>query len=305
MVDELNKLEIALKSKNEIEITSIALNHPNSERVKLREEYKKKFGKDLLQDIEEYTSSDYQTTLLALYKEPVEYDADLLYNAMKGIGSDKEILTEIVCFRSFDRLNQIKEKFKEKYGKDLVEEIKSETSGDYQKAIMILLEKERNKNSSPDFVTCSNIADEIYKHGEGKLGTSEDVFINYFTSLSGEELLLMAKEYHKKYKRDLVACIQSEFSSNIKDLLIAIIYSLISPSEYFARKVFRAVDGPGTKDKKLIRYIVTRSEVDMKIIRNYYQLIFKKEMVERVKDDTSGEYFKLLEGLMLRNYNQI
>lgn len=305
MVDELNQLEIALKSKNEIEITSITLNHPNSERVKLREEYKKKFGKDLLQDIEEYTSSDYQTTLLALYKEPVEYDADLLYNAMKGLGSDKDVLTEIVCFRSFDRLNKIKEKYKEKYGKDLVEEIKSETSGDYQKTIMILLEKERNKNSSPDFQTCSKIADEIYKHGEGKLGTSEDVFINYFTSLSGEELLLMAKEYHKKYKRDLVSCIQSEFSSNIKDLLLAIIYSLISPSEYFARKVFRAVDGPGTKDKKLIRYIVTRAEVDMKIIRNYYQLIFKKDMVERVKDDTSGEYFKLLEGLMLRNYNQI
>lgn len=305
MVDELNQLEIALKSKNEIEITSITLNRLNSERVKLREEYKKKFGKDLLQDIEEYTSSDYQTTLLALYKDPVEYDADLLYNAMKGLGSDKDVLTEIVCFRSFDRLNKIKEKYKEKYGKDLVEEIKSETSGDYQKTIMILLEKERNKNSSPDFQTCSKIADEIYKHGEGKLGTSEDVFINYFTSLSGEELLLMAKEYHKKYKRDLVSCIQSEFSSNIKDLLLAIIYSLISPSEYFARKVFRAVDGPGTKDKKLIRYIVTRAEVDMKIIRNYYQLIFKKDMVERVKDDTSGEYFKLLEGLMLRNYNQV
>ena len=124
MSDELNQLENALKSKKELEITSITLNHSNSERVKLREEYQKKFGKDLLQDIEEYMSSDYKSTLLALYKEPVEYDADLLYNAMKGLGSDKEILNEIVCFRSFDRLNKIKENFKEKYGKDLVEEIK-------------------------------------------------------------------------------------------------------------------------------------------------------------------------------------
>jgi len=95
---------------------------------------------------------------------------------------------------------------------------------------MILLEKERNKNSSPDLETCSKIADELYKAGEEKLGTSEEIFINYFTSLSGEELVLMAKEYHKKYKRDLIACIESEFSSNIKDLLIAIVYSLVSPS---------------------------------------------------------------------------
>lgn len=305
MSSELNQLEIALKSKNQLEVTSIALNYSNSERVKLRQEYQKKFGKDLLQDIEEYMSSDYKTTLLAMFKEPVEYDVDLLYKALKGIGSDKEVLSEIVCFRSFDRLNKIKEKYKEKYGKDLVEEIKGETSGDYQKTIMILLQKERNKNSLPDLEICSKIADEIYKAGEEKLGTSEEVFIKYFTSLSGEELLTMAKEYHKKYKKDLIALIESEFSSNIKDLLIAIVYSLISPSEYFARKIYRAVDGLGTKDDKLIRYIVTRSEVDMNIIKNYYQLIYKKDMVERVKDDTSGEYYKLLEGLMLRNYNQI
>ena len=138
-------------------------------------------------------SSDYKSTLLALYKEPVEFDADLLYNATKGLGSDKEVLSEIVCFRSLDRLNKMKEKYKEKYGKDLVEEIKSETSGDYQKIIMILLEKERNKNSSPNLETCSKIADEFYKAGEEKLGTSEEVFINYSTSLSGEELILIAK----------------------------------------------------------------------------------------------------------------
>ena len=48
--------------------------------------------------------------------------------------------------------------------------------------------------------------------------------------------------------------------------LIAIVYSLISPLEYFARKIYRAVDGPGTNDNKQIRYIVTRAEVDMNII---------------------------------------
>ena len=146
---------------------------------------------------------------------------------MKGIGSDKEVLCEIVCFRSFERLNKIKEKFKEKYIKDLIEEIKCETIGDYQKTIMILLEKERNKNSSFDLETCSKIGDELYKAGEEKFGASKEIFIKYFTSLSGEELVLMAKEYHKKYKRDLIACIESEFSSNIKELLIKLLEGLI------------------------------------------------------------------------------
>ena len=71
------------------------------------------------------------------------------------------------------------------------------------------------------------------------------------------------------------------------------------PSEYFARKIYKCVDGAGTSDDKLIRCIVSRSDVDMKMIKRYFKQIFKnKDMIERVKEDTSGEYSKLLEGLM-------
>lgn len=299
MTDEVSQLEENLKNKDKSDLITFTLNHSNAERVKIREEYQKKTGRDLLQDIEKNTSSDFRNTLLAVYKDPVEYDADTLYTAMKGIGSNKDAITEVICFRTFDRLNQVKEKFKEKYGKELVPEIKSETSGDYQKAIMIMLEKERSKNKSPDLETCKKIAEDLYKNGEGKLGTNEEVFINYFTSLSGEELALVGKEYHKNYKRNLVECLESEFDGNIKDLLIAILYSLISPSEYFARKIHKCVDGAGTTDDVLIRCIVSRSDVDMKMIKRYYKQIFKnKDMIERVSEDTSGDYFKLLEGLM-------
>ena len=212
MSDEVSQLEEDLKNKDKSNLTTFTLSHSNAERVKLREEYQKKTGRDLLQDIEKNTSSDFRNVLLAVYKDPVEYDADSLYTAMKGIGSDKDAITEIICFRTFDRLNKVKEKFKEKYGKELVSELKGETSGEYQKAIMIMLDKERSKNSSPDLENCKRIAEELYKNGEGKLGTNEEVFINYFTSLSGEELALVGKEYHKNYKRNLVECIESEFS---------------------------------------------------------------------------------------------
>ena len=299
MSDEVSQLEEDLKNKDKSNLITFTLNHSNAERVKLREEYQKKTGRDLLQDIEKNTGSDFRNTLLAVYKDPVEYDADVLYSAMKGVGSDKDAITEIICFRDFDRLNKIKEKFKEKYGKELVPELKSETSGEYQKAILIMLDKERSKNSSPDLANCTKIAEDLYKSGEAKLGTNSDTFINYFTSLSGQELALVGKEYHKNYKRNLVECIESEFSGNEKDLLIAILYSLISPSEYFARKIFKCVEGAGTSDDKLIRCIVSRSDVDMKMIKRYFKQLFKnKDMIERVKEDTSGEYFKLLEGLM-------
>ena len=298
MSDEVDQLEKSLKGKEESEITNITLNHTNEERLILREDYKNKFGHDLLEDIEKYMRNDFKTALLALYKEPAEYDADLLYNAMKGIGSDKDVITEILCFRDFDRITKIKEKFKEKYNKDLVSEIKSETSGDYRKAVMNLLENERSQNTSPDLESCKKIAEELYHAGEKKLGTDESVFMKYFTSLSADELALVGKEYHKNYKKNIVEVINNEFSGNEQNLLKNILYGLISPSEYFARKINDSVEGIGTADNQLIRCIVTRYENDMKLIKRYFKQIFKKDMIQRIKEDTSGEYQKLLEGLM-------
>ena len=298
MSDEVTELETALKNKNTSEITSITLKHKNAERVKLREKYTSKLGHDLLEDIEKYMSKDYKAALLALYKDPVEYDTDLLYKAMKGIGSDKEVIAEIISFRTFERIQKIKEKFKEKYKKDLMEELKDETSGVFRKAILYMAENKRNNNTSPKLEECQKIAEELYNAGENKLGTNESVFIKYFTTLSKEELELVSKEYHKKYKTNMVKVIESEFGGNEKKLLLDILYALVNPSEYFARAIYDSVHGIGTSDDKLIRSIVTRCEEDMVYIKRYFKQIYNQDMLERVNEDTSGDYQKLLEGLM-------
>ena len=292
--EELTKLETALKAKDENTITEITMTHSNAERVKLREDYKAKFNRELLDDFDKYTKSELKDTLVSIYKDPVEYDTDLLYKAMKGIGTDDDVLIEVIPFRSFERLNQIKEKFKEKYGKELIPEIKSETSGEYQKCLIALFETERSKNKSPDLETCKKIAEELYKAGEGKIGTNDSIFVKYFTTLSGEELALVGKEYHKTYKKTLLNVIDNEISGDLNKLFKNIMYALISPSEYFARRIKASVKGAGTKDAQLIRSIVSRADEDMNLIKKYYKKLFEKNISEDIKGDTNGNYQKLL-----------
>ena len=165
--EELTKLKTALKSKDETTITELTISHTSKELLSIRQAYNSKFNRNLLDDIEKYTKSDLCKVLTSIYKDPVEYDTDLLYKAMKGIGTNDEILIEVISFRNFSRLTKIKQKFKEKYGKDLISEIKSETSGDYKKSLVSILEKERNINSNPDVESCVKIADELYGAGEG------------------------------------------------------------------------------------------------------------------------------------------
>ena len=298
MSDELDKLEAAVTGKDENYFIDLTLNKTNSERIKLRDDYKAKFGRDLLEDFEKNFKSDFLETLIGVFKSPAEYDADLLYKAMKGIGSDKDIITEVLCFRNPERINQIKEKFQEKYGKDLVAEIKSETSGDYQKIVLKLLEGDRTQDGKADVEKCSGIADELYKAGEGKIGTDESIFIKYFTSLSPNELLIVCKEYHKKYKKNMLDVIENEFTGNEKKLLTVMLYALFSPSEFFAKQIMESIKGVGTDDVKLIRSVITRYSIDMKKVKKYFKKMYNKELLDEVKDDVNGSYGRILEALI-------
>ena len=298
MSDELDKLEAAVTGKDENYFIDLTLNKTNSERIKLRDDYKAKFGRDLLEDFEKNFKSDFLETLIGVFKSPAEYDADLLYKAMKGIGSDKDVITEVLCFRNPERINQIKEKFQEKYGKDLVAEIKSETSGDYQKIVLKLLEGDRAQDGKADVEKCAGIAEELYKAGEGKIGTDESIFIKYFTSLSPNELLIVCKEYHKKYKKNMLDVIENEFNKNEKKLLTVMLYALFSPSEFFAKQIMESIKGIGTDDVKLIRSVITRYSIDMKKVKKYFKKMYNKELLDEVKDDVSGSYGRILEALI-------
>ena len=67
--------------------------------------------------------------MIALFTDPIEYDADELRKAMKGIRTNRATLLEIIVLRPSSILSQIKAKFNQNYKRDLEADVKSETSG--------------------------------------------------------------------------------------------------------------------------------------------------------------------------------
>ncbi|KAL3315781.1 hypothetical protein Ciccas_005589 [Cichlidogyrus casuarinus] len=68
-----------------------------------------------------------------------------LYNAMKGFGTKEQILNRIICLRSEHDMALLKVLFEERIGKDLGDEVYSETSGDYRTLLMVLLNSSHHK----------------------------------------------------------------------------------------------------------------------------------------------------------------
>ena len=279
---------------DEAALIKIVANRTNQQRMAIKEAYKTAFGRDLISDLKSELRGKLEDAMVALFTEPIEYDCDSLKNAMKGVGTDEDSLIEIITSRPNWMLKKIKEKYKEKYKKDLESAIKSETSGDLERLLVSILQCKRSENNNPNVNECAAQAKELFDAGEAKWGTDSAVFNKIFTGCSPAEIACIAREYHKISGHTILDGINKEFSGNTKKALRSIVYATISPSEYFATRVKDAIKGFGTNDHLLIRVLVTRDEIDMPQIKQYYKQLYGSDMVEDIKKDIGGDYRTLM-----------
>ena len=279
---------------DEMALIKICANRNNAQRQQIRAAYKSLYGRDLIADLKSELHGKFEDAMIALFTEPIEYDADQLREGMKGLGTNEDTLIEIIGSRSPAQLRAIRQKYKEKYNRDLEQDIKKETHGTLEHLLVSLLQGNRSTNYNVNQGQAQKIAKEIFDAGEAKLGTDESVFNKYFCSLSPNELVAVAQNYHKLTGHTILDAIDKEFHGDSKKALRTIVYATLSPSEYFATRVNDAIKGWGTKDHLLIRILITRDEIDMPTIKQYYKQLYGKDMVEAIKSDISGDYQKLM-----------
>ena len=290
------------KSDKEQGIINITLKYTKRDRQGLKEIYKTCFGRDLQEDFQKELGGNFRETIIGLYDSPTVFDAKCLYKAMKGLGTDEDTLIEIICTRPNFFLKGVKQEFKNLYKDDLEKWIEKETSGDLKKILISLLQCNRSENPRQNEEECKKIAEDLYKGGEGKLGTDETLFRKVFAISSPAELYSINNHYLNLTSKSLKTAVEKEFSGDFKKALQTILDGIICPSEYFASRVNKAVKGLGTNDKMLVRILVSREELDIPQMRIQYKALVGKEMVDDVVDDTSGMYQKILKAICEKNY---
>jgi hypothetical protein len=275
-------------------IIKILANRNNTQRQQLKAYYQQKFNRDLVFDLKSDLSGKFKDAVVGLFDDPYIYDAKALHQAMKGLGTDEDTCIEILCTRPNWYIKNIIQAYANLYGCDLIKDVKGDFSGNLEKLLVALLNCSRSENAQPNQQTIEQYAQQLIKGGIKRLGTDEKLFIDILTKCSTQELQLLAQVYEKQAGESLLKSIDKEFSGNLKKTLKTIIYANTTPSEYFASRVHEAVKGAGTKDKLLMRILITRDEVDMPQIKECYKKLYGKDMVQAVKDDTTGDYKKIL-----------
>ena len=281
------------KNKNSYKLIKLITSKNSEKRQILKRSYNRFYG-DLIKDIKDELSGDFEDAVLALFYHPVDYDCFELRNAIYGLGTIEDTLIEIICNRNNSILNLIKQRYSEIYpGTNLIEDVKDDTSGNFKKILVALLEERRATNIVPNIKDCENSASLLYASSTQKK-VDENIFAEIFTEKSQADFSVIEELFYNLGDKSLLQVVENKFSGDFKDGLVGIYYSMINPAMYYAKKVHKCIDGLGTDYSTLIRILVTRYEVDMPLINEIYKKLYEVDMVEDIIDDTSGDYQTLL-----------
>ena len=239
---------------NDKVLIEIISQRTNEDLQLLRRAYQSEFGRDLIEDIKSETGANFERILCALLWTRAEADAHSLRKAFEGVGARIEPLIETLVHRTKEEREAIKAAYLQMYGKTLQHDIEKELDGDNERLFVALI------NNTPqelplDVPYLEQVADDLFKRGEGKWGTDEVGFITTLTSCSPVFLKEVNIVYALRHSHSLVTAIGEEMGGHRGKTLKALISD---HDEYYADLFWKSMEGAGCNEDMLMRIIASR-----------------------------------------------
>ncbi|XP_047106714.1 annexin B10 isoform X2 [Schistocerca piceifrons] len=213
-------------------------------------------------------------------------DGATLRAAMKGLGTDEQAIIDILTQRSNDQRQQIAKFFTEEYGRDLIEDLKSELGGHFEDVIVALV--------VPHF---DYLAKQLHKAMAG-LGTDEETLVEILCSKTNEEVKKIVEAYERLYDRPLAEHLCSETSGDFRRLLTLIITDTrdesYPPSRDFAVTMAKQLIAAGelklgTDEEVFNRIMAHESFAQLRLIFEEYKNISGRTIEQALESELSGE----------------
>ncbi|XP_041050321.1 annexin A6 [Carcharodon carcharias] len=293
------------------------------------DEYQKIAGKEIEESLRGELSGDFEKLMLAVVRcarNTQEYFASRLYKAMKGMGTRDNTLIRIMISRSEIDMLDIREEFRMKYEKSLHNTIRSDTSGDYKRALLRLcggdddaageffpeaaqvayqiwevsavtrMELKGTVRPAPDFKPEVD-AKALRKAMKG-FGTDEETIIDIITQRSNAQRQQLRQQFKSQLGRDLMADLKSEVGGVLQKIILGL---MMTPAQFDAKQLQKAIQGIGTDERALIEIVTTRTNQEIRAINEAYKEAYHKSLEDDLSSDTSGHFKRLLISLAQGN----
>uniref|UniRef100_A0A1I7V4Z4 Annexin n=1 Tax=Caenorhabditis tropicalis TaxID=1561998 RepID=A0A1I7V4Z4_9PELO len=283
-------LEKALRNKEKLKVLEILVSVNNTQRQMIRTPYKTRYGKDLEEEIKKAFSGDFEDFLVALLQTPTKLDVTELNRAVKGLGTNEKNLIEILTTRTNEEIEGAKNTYFMTYGKSLEDAISADTSGDFRRLLIVILQAKREESGFADSFKVGTHAAQILKSFDKKNGIEKFDAFKIFATSNGAHIQKVVEEVERQSGKDFQKIVDKELSGDFKNLILSLIETSRNKPRFLANSIHLATKGMGTRDKDLIRILVSRSENDLVIIEHEFQVLFGKPLTQLIKEECKAEY---------------
>lgn len=213
-------------------------------------------------------------------------DAQKLRKAMKGLGTDEDAIIELLVSRNLSQRQEIKMTYKATIGRDLMDDLKSELSGKFEKVIVGLM--------TP--ITLYDV--EELKRAMKGAGTDEGCLAEILASRTNEEIRRINDTYKRQYGSSLEKDIASDTSSMFRRVLVSLATGNRDESPHVdqglaqqdAQCLYEAGEKKwGTDEGQFVTILCSRSRNHLLRVFDEYKNIANKDITESIKSEMSGD----------------
>ncbi|XP_023809545.1 annexin A2 [Oryzias latipes] len=291
------RIDAAIKTKgvDEQTIIDILTRRSCQQRREIAFEYERMAKKDLSSALKGALSGSLEALMLGLMKSTAQFDASELRASMKGLGTDEEVLIEMLCSRSEEELMEIKKEYREMFKKEVEKDIAGDTSGNFAKLLLALVQTRRDEPSNVvDYQKIDEDARSLYEAGVKRKGTDVTTWISIMSQRSVPHLQKVFERYKSYSPYDIKESIKKEVKGDLEKSFLTLVECFENRQLYFANRLNDAMKSKGAKEKVLTRIMVSRCEVDLMKIRTEFKKHHRRSLYQTIAEHTKGDYQKAL-----------
>ncbi|KAF4157411.1 hypothetical protein CNMCM6069_005630 [Aspergillus lentulus] len=267
----------------------------------VRSTYTNHLHRDLSKDVKSETSSYFRQALLAIIDGPLLHDVQSAREAVQGLGTKEWLLNDVILGRSNADLNAIKAAYEHTFHCSLQKDVEADLSFKTRSLFTLVLRADRHEPSYPiNPQLIEQEARAIHAATSGRVVNNVDEVCGIFARASDPELRAISQAFSARYNSSLESHIEKEFSGHMKDALLHMLRTALDPAMRDADLLEDCMRGVGTKDEKLVVRVVrvhwNRQHLDQ--VKRAYHHRYKKDLIARVRGETSGDYQRLLVALL-------
>lgn len=200
---------------------------------------------------------------------------------MKGFGTDEKTLIRVLSQKDPLQINVLRQSFNYRFSRDLIADLKSETSGWFEEGLCALAR--------------GPLAQDVHllRQAMGGPGTKEKVLNDVLLGRSNADMRAIKEAYQKTFRRNLEADVKGDLSMKTERHFLMVLAANrneestpVVPQQIDAdvQELYKATEGKMGTDELMVCNILTqRSDAQIRAIAHTYRQKFRRDLNTLIK----------------------